>query len=175
MADCRVATDPQSALITYALGSCVALTMYDPVARIGGMLHYMLPDSSLDPAHSNENPFKFADTGIPRLLEDVCALGASKHRLVICAAGAAQIVDDHGVFEIGRRNYLAARRVLWRYGVLLTSEAVGGTDFRTVTLEIGTGRLLVQEAGRRRELKSGTREKEESTWRAFETSQPSVR
>jgi chemotaxis protein CheD len=164
MADCRLATDPGSALITYALGSCIGLTAYDPVARIGGMLHYMLPDSSLDPARGMGNPFKFADTGIPRLLEDVCARGASKRRLVVCAAGAAQILDEHGVFEIGKRNYLAARRLLWKYGVLLTNEAVGGTDFRTITLEIATGRLLVQEAGCHRELRPGARKKGEPTW-----------
>jgi chemotaxis protein CheD len=161
MADCRVTADPRSALVTYALGSCLGLAVYDPVARIGGLLHYMLPDSSLDAAASDWNPFKFADTGIPRLLEDVCELGASKRRLVICAAGAAQILDDNGVFDIGKRNYLGARRLLRKFGLLLMNEAVGGGAFRTVSLEIASGRVVVQEAGCHRELRPGALEKGE--------------
>jgi len=152
MADCRVSADPQSALVTYALGSCLGLTVYDPVARIGGLLHYMLPDSSLDAGGSGWNPFKFADTGIPRLLEDISEQGASTRRLVVCVAGAAQILDDKRLFEIGKRNYLAARRLLWKHGLLPASEAVGGTVFRTVSLEIARGRVVVQEAGRPCEL-----------------------
>lgn len=66
----------------------------------------MLPDSSLDAAGSQSNRFKFAGTGIPRLLEDICEQGASKRRLVICVAGAAQVLDDKRLFEIGERNYL---------------------------------------------------------------------
>ena len=164
MADCRVATDPQSALVTYALGSCLGLTVYDPVARVGGMLHYMLPDSSLDPAAGQSNPFKFADTGIPRLLEETYGLGASKRRLVICAAGAAQILDDNGVFDIGKRNYLAARRLLRRFGLLLMNEAVGGAAVRTVSLEIASGRVVVEEAGCHRELRPGALEKGDQAW-----------
>lgn len=152
MADCRIGAGLDLVLVTYALGSCIGLTMYDPVARIGGLLHFMLPDSRLDPVRSQENPWKFADTGIPLLLDKLCALGASKRRLVVSAAGAAQILDDQGVFEIGKRNYIATRRMLWKHGLLLRSEAIGGGDFRTITLEIETGRLLLQEAGREREL-----------------------
>jgi len=164
--DCRVATNPQSALITYALGSCVGLTVYDPVTRIGGLLHFMLPDSSLDPAGSQWNPFKFADTGISRLLEDVCEQGASKRRLIVCAAGAAETMDDRSLFEIGKRNYLAVRRLLWKFGLLLTGEAVGGTTFRTVSLEIASGRVVVREAGRHREL-SALRKGDQSWHTAF--------
>lgn len=152
MADCRVSADPRSALVTYALGSCLGVTVYDPAARIGGLLHSMLPDSSLDAAGSEWNPFKFADTGIPRLLEDISELGASKRRLVVCVAGAAQILDDQRLFEIGRRNYLAARRLLRKHGLLLASEAVGGAGFRTIWLEVASGQVVVQEAGRHREL-----------------------
>jgi chemotaxis protein CheD len=152
MADCRVDADPKSVLVTYALGSCLGLAVYDPIARVGGLLHYMLPESSLDPAGSLTNPYKSADTGIPWLLEGVWKQGASKHRLVICGAGAAQILDDKDLFEIGKRNYLAARRVLWKRGLLLTSEAVGGNTFRTISLEIASGRVVVQEGGRPREL-----------------------
>jgi len=139
-------------LVTYALGSCIALTMYDPIARIGGLLHFMLPDSSLDSARSTDNPCMFADTGIALLLEKICAQGASKSRLVVCAIGAAQILNGQGLFDIGKRNYLAARRLLWKHRLLLQSEAIGGANSRNVSLEIGTGRLVVEEAGCAQEL-----------------------
>jgi len=164
MADCRIGAGQDSVLITYALGSCIGLTMYDPVVGVGGLLHFMLPDSALDPVRGRENPYMFADTGIPLLLENVCAIGGSKRRLVVCAAGAAQILDDQGLFEIGKRNYLATRRLLWKHGMLLQCEAVGGVACRTVSLEIATGRMVLQEAGRPRELTPGWRTKEEPNW-----------
>jgi chemotaxis protein CheD len=154
VADCQTTADPQLLLITYALGSCVAVVVHDPVAKIGGLLHFMLPDSALDPARSQQNPYKFADAGIPLLLNQVCSQGASKKRLVVWAVGGAQILDDQGVFQIGKRNCLAARRALWKHGLMVSGEAVGGVDFRTVKLEIATGRLLVEEGGRQRELRS---------------------
>jgi chemotaxis protein CheD len=94
----------------------------------------------------------FADTGIPLLLEKVCERGASKRRLVALAAGGAQIMDQEGIFEIGKRNYLVLRRILWKAGLLLQAEAVGGMNSRTVRLEIGSGRLSINEAGAEREL-----------------------
>src|SRR5579871_7073127 len=91
VADCQTTADPQLLLITYALGSCVAVIVYDPVSKVGGLLHFMLPDSALDPARSQENPYKFADAGIPLLLNQVYARGASKKRLLAWAVGGSQI------------------------------------------------------------------------------------
>jgi chemotaxis protein CheD len=153
VADCRTTADTQLLLITYALGSCVAIIVYDPVSKVGGILHFMLPDSAVDPARSQENPYKFADAGIPLLLDQVYSRGASRKRLICWAVGGAQILDEQGVFQIGRRNCLAARRALWKHGVMVSGEAVGGMDFRTVKLEMATGRLLVEEGGRQRELR----------------------
>jgi len=165
MADCGIAADARSRLVTYALGSCIGLALYDPVAAVGGLLHFMLPDSTQFPGKATENPYKFADTGIPLMLDRLCAQGASKKRLIVYMAGGAQILDSEGVFEIGKRNCLAARRVLWKHGLLLAGEAVGGMDFRTVTLEVATGRFMLDEAGRPRELTPAVRKKGESTWR----------
>jgi chemotaxis protein CheD len=152
MADCRVGDEAGQVLATYALGSCIGLAVHDPVARVGGLLHYMLPDSSIDPARAGQDPFRFADTGIPRLLEDVCKRGASKRRLVAAAAGAASMMDPNNVFDIGRRNYQAMRRLLWKAGLLLQAEAIGGDRSRTVYLEIGSGHLWLREEGRQRDL-----------------------
>lgn len=142
-------------LATFALGSCIGLSVYDSVAGVGGLLHYMLPDSSIDPARGHENPYMFADTGIPRLIEQVCARGASKRRLVAHAAGGAQIMDPNNIFDIGKRNHLAVRKILWKAGVLLSGEAVGGGNSRTVRLEIGSGQLWLQEGCGPKQLVAG--------------------
>jgi chemotaxis protein CheD len=152
MADCRVGTVPGQVLVTYALGSCIGLMVHDPAAAVGGMLHFMLPDSGIDSRRGQQNPYMFADTGIGLLLDQVCARGANRRRLVVHAVGGAQILDERGVFDIGKRNYQATRRVLWKAGLLIQGEAVGGTNSRTVRLEIGTGRLWLQEAGVEHEL-----------------------
>jgi chemotaxis protein CheD len=152
MADCRVADVPGQVLATYALGSCIGLAVHDPKANVGGLLHFMLPDSGIDPVRGRENPFMFADTGIPLLLDQVCRKGASRQRLMVHAAGGAQMMDRENVFEIGKRNYLAMRKILWKKGILVHAEAVGGGNSRTVRLQIGSGRVWLQEGGEQREL-----------------------
>jgi chemotaxis protein CheD len=142
--DCQWSSDPGAALITYSLGSCIAVCVYDPAARIGGMLHYMLPDSSIAGPERELSPYRFADTGIPRLFQRMFHLGAEKSRLVVRVAGGAQIMTEHCDRKIGKNNYLALRRILWKAGILVHGEAVGGTAARTVVMEIGTGRLLVR-------------------------------
>lgn len=91
--DCRVSSDPESVLVTYALGSCIAVMIHDPVARVGGLLHFMLPESGMDRAKAQLNPFMFADSGIPLLFHGAYELGAEKRRLVVTAAGGAQMMD----------------------------------------------------------------------------------
>jgi chemotaxis protein CheD len=147
ISDCKVSSDPDCVLLTYALGSCIAVAIHDPVAEVGGLLHYMLPESTLDQSKAADNPYMFADTGIQTLLQDICDRGAIRRRLVVRIAGGAQIVDGHQLFQIGRRNYLAARKLLWKAGLLVAAEAVGGEVSRTVRLEVKTGRTWVREGG----------------------------
>lgn len=145
--DCRVSNDPQASIVTYALGSCIAVMIHDAVAGVGGMLHFMLPESSLDPAKAEKNPFQFADTGIPTLFRTAYQLGADKKRLKVTVAGGAQIMDPQGTFAIGKRNCLAMKKILWKAGVLIQGEYVGGEVSRTVRLEIASGKILMREAG----------------------------
>lgn len=145
--DCAVSNDPECVLVTHALGSCIGLLIHDPVARVGGLLHYMLPDSGIDAGKASRNPYMFADTGIPRLFHQCYELGAEKGRLIVRAAGAAQVMDPTGVFSIGKRNHQALRRILWKAGVLLQGEETGGFSSRTVRLEIATGRMWCRSAG----------------------------
>ena len=159
-----MARSPEQVLATYALGSCIGLSVYDPKAAVGGMLHYMLPDSTIDPARSRENPFMLADTGIPKLVEQVCGLGASRRRLLAHAAGGASMMDPQAVFDIGKRNYLALRKILWKADILLAGEAVGGSNSRTIRLEIGSGRLWLQENGKQKELVPSFPQKGVNQW-----------
>jgi chemotaxis protein CheD len=147
MADCQIGKSPDQVLVTYALGSCIAVAIHDPVAGVGGMLHYMLPESAISPAKASENPYMFADTGIPLLFRRAYEYGAEKHRMAVWVTGGAQVMDSEGIFHIGKRNYLALRKILWKAGVLVQGEDVGGNASRTVRLEVGSGRFWMRAPG----------------------------
>ena len=143
--DCRVSADPHADIVTYALGSCIAVAIWDPVAKVGGLLHFMLPDSSVDRiSGGRENPYRYADTGTPLLFRTAYHQGAEKRRLLVRLAGGAAVVDDEGVFNIGKRNYAALRKILWKAGVMVHGEDVGGSNSRTVRLEVGTGKFFIR-------------------------------
>ncbi len=145
--DCQVSADKNEVLVTYGLGSCIGLAIWDPVSRVGGLLHFMLPESSGDPQKAAANPFLYADTGIPLLFKTAYRYGADKKRMVVRVAGGAQVLDGEGVFNIGKRNYLSLKKIFWKAGVLIHAEEVGGSVSRTLRLEVDSGKLLVQEAG----------------------------
>lgn len=147
VADMKVSQQPGSMLITYSLGSCIGVAVYDPVARVGGLLHFMLPESQIDPEKARRNPWMFADTGIPLLFKEVYKYGAEKGRLIVKVAGGSQIMDDKGFFNIGKRNYAAMRKIFWRNNVLIKAEAVGGMNNRTVRLEMATGKVWLKSSG----------------------------
>lgn len=150
----EVSRDPDALIVTYALGSCVAVMLHDPVARVSGMVHYMLPESSMSGDKSNLRPWMFADTGISCLLRATLEQGADKRRLVIFAAGGAQVMHDNSMFNIGKRNCLALRKALWKCGLVAHAEETGGTAPRTVRMEVGSGRVWLQSPGEeQREMK----------------------
>jgi chemotaxis protein CheD len=131
-------------LVTFALGSCVAVILYDPCCLAGGMIHYMLPLSSTNPEKAKLKPAMFADTGVPLLFHAMYDLGCKKDDLVVKVAGGGQAFDDHGIFEIGKRNLTVLRRMLWKTNVLVSAEDVGGQKSRTVRLDIRTGHCVVK-------------------------------
>ena len=147
VSDARVSADPQEVIVTYSLGSCIAVAAYDPVRKIGGMLHYQLPTSTLDAARAQQNPCMFADTGIAYLLGELNGLGAEKRRLKVKIAGGAEMLNDKGLFSIGRRNHTAIRKLLWQHGLMLESEQVGGNAPRTLYLHITDGSTLIKSSG----------------------------
>ena len=144
----KVSGDPDSMIITYSLGSCIGMAIYDPVARIGGILHFMLPESSLDQAKAQKNPYMFADTGIPYLFKTAYGLGAKKQRMKVIVVGGAEILDQKGFFNIGKRNYMAAKKMLWKNNVIIDFEDVGGTVNRTVKLAVKNGQTWLKISGK---------------------------
>jgi chemotaxis protein CheD len=130
-------------IVTHALGSCVAVCLWDPDRRIAGLIHVLLPESRINPQRASEQPAAFADSGIPLLFQAAYKLGALKSRLRVRLVGGAEVAGEGGAFNIGRRNLLAAKNVLWRNGVLIDKEEVGGRTVRTVHLNVLDGRLDV--------------------------------
>jgi len=147
VADCHVTGDASSVLVTYALGSCVGVSIYDPVARVGGLLHFMLPAAPTGAAEDGKNPYMFADSGIPMLFHEAYEKGAQKKRLRVRVAGGAQIMDDTGVFNIGQRNCLAMRKIFWKAGVMLHAEETGGNTARTMRFDLASGRIFLRSPG----------------------------
>ncbi len=147
VADMKTSNQTTDSIVTYSLGSCIGLVVYDPFAKAGGILHYMLPDSSIDDTKAKTKPFMFADTGIPRLFKETYTLGAKKTRMKVFIAGGAEILDQQGFFNIGKRNYMALKKMLFRNNVLIEKQAVGGNVNRTVRLEIATGHIFVKTSG----------------------------
>jgi chemotaxis protein CheD len=154
IADCQASKDRNSTLVTYALGSCVGIGVFDPAASVGGLLHVLLPESSLDAEKAAKNPSMFADTGVAYLLNRCQEMGASKARLRVWLAGGSAVMDTRGVFNIGKRNQLAVRKALWKAGLLTLNEDLGGQGSRTVRLELATGTFWVRAAGADQELKA---------------------
>ena len=144
MADYKVGRAP-STLISYGLGSCIGISLYDPQRKIGGLLHIMLPDSTQ--ARTSDNPAKFADTGIPLMINDVIALGASRARLVAKIAGGAQMFafsNATDIMRVGTRNAETCKQILKRNGIRVIAEDTGGNYGRTVSIDLSTGSYKVK-------------------------------
>lgn len=146
ISDYQVTDAVDDVLVTYALGSCIAVVVYDPVHKVGGMIHYMLPQSSVAPDKALVKPAMFADTGVPLLFHTMYDRGCSKKQLVVKVVGGSKLYEDNGTFDIGRRNYVIVRQMLWKAGVIISAEDVAGAKSRTTKLYIDSGRVTVRSA-----------------------------
>lgn len=149
IADLSVSRDRDMVLATHALGSCLGITLWDPEAGVGGLLHVMLPDSGLDPQRARANPERFVDTGVPLLFHRCYDLGARKDRIEVRVAGGASMrqTGRQDLFMTGKRNVLALRQILWKNGVFLRRADVGGSRSRSLFLHLDAGELLVKSDG----------------------------
>jgi len=144
IADMKVSADPQTTLVTYALGSCIAIMLYDPRQRVGGMLHFLLPELPDNDSGQQKSPLAYANTGFEILLEQVLELGGLKQHLIAKAVGGAQLLGQTNIMDIGRDNYQALLKVLKQHGISLSGEDVGGDYSRTAMLEIDSGTVTIR-------------------------------
>jgi chemotaxis protein CheD len=152
ISDMRVSSCAGDILVTYSLGSCVGLSLYDPVARVGGLVHCMLPLSRIDKAKARQRPCMFTDTGVVALLQGMLEHGARRKRLIAKVAGACSLLDEKKLFRIGERNYTVLRKVLWKNNLLIEAADVRGTKPRTMYLFMKDGRTVIRSSGQEVEL-----------------------
>jgi chemotaxis protein CheD len=148
ISDMKASADPASMLITHSLGSCIGLVGYDPQAGVGALLHFQLPDSANHGKRAQENPFMFADTGIPLFLQVLARMGAHKGRIVVGMFGGANMLDDNELFKIGTKNARATKKILWQHSISILHEDVGGASSRTISLELATGLIGLRRDGK---------------------------
>lgn len=152
LAELAVSNNPGVILTTYSLGSCLGVAIYDPVVKVGGLLHAMLPDSSIDPAKAAAQPGMFLDTGLAALLREAGEMRADKRRLLIYVVGGAQIMDDNNVFNIGGRNCRAFGDYLRKENLQAKAQQVGGHVNRTMYFSVQTGRVTLKVSGLQNEI-----------------------
>jgi chemotaxis protein CheD len=152
MSDAQISRDPAVVLATYSLGSCIAVCLYDPQICAGGMLHYQLPESKMDDQRAKQKPLMFADTGMECMISRLIALGANKKQLHAKIAGGAAMENGPKGFDVGKRNHLAIRKILWKHGMLIEAEDVGGSSPRNMYLNIETGEVTIRTIGLEKRL-----------------------
>jgi chemotaxis protein CheD len=154
VADMKISGDDPDMLITYALGSCLGITVYDFRLKRAGLLHCMLPDSSIDRNKAAGNPCLYVDSGMKILLNDFYRNGSSKNNLIIRVAGgsSSKVNDEEDFFKIGHRNFVSLRKYLWNEGLMLKAYDIGGYGSRTVTLEVENGKMLIKSKGSLKQL-----------------------
>ncbi len=152
--DAGVSSDRDAVLVTHALGSCLGVVLHDPVARVAGLFHPMLPHAREVSDRLADRPYACVDTGFPIFYQQVLKAGGRRERLVTKVAGGSRMFGtekpDH--FDIGRRNFIALRKALWKAGLLIKAECTGQGQAQTVFVHVDSGRVLVAAAGETREL-----------------------
>ncbi len=145
VSDLKVSNNINDIIITHALGSCLGITAYDSVAKVGGMVHVMLPLSKADPQKAAMKPAMYVDTGFSLLLKEVYKLGAQKRNLEINVAGGASMKQNAGedYFKIGQRNFTTFRKLLWKNDFIIANQQVGGSISRTMVLEMNSGLVTI--------------------------------
>lgn len=143
-----ISSEPADSIKTFALGSCVAAILGDSSLGIVGMIHVALPEASIDPERARVMPGYFADAGLPLMIEEMKRRGATRAHAWVKLAGGASMLDPGGIFDIGKRNVMAVKRVLWKSSLGPLAEDVGGEISRTVTVTVVDGAVLLSSNGK---------------------------
>jgi chemotaxis protein CheD len=152
IADLKYSNKSDDSFITYSLGSCIGMTLYDPNLKVGGMIHFMLASSKTNPEKAKNKPGMFADTGIDLLLEKITKFGANKRRLDVKIAGAANVLVNCKIFDIVKNNLTAVRKILWKNGLVISGSDVGGNRPRTMFFSLKDGSVKIKSDGVIKEL-----------------------
>lgn len=139
-----VSNNTQVILSTYALGSCIGVIAFDPLVKAAGILHLMLPESSISPDKAARQPAMFADTGLPAFFKALTGLRADRSRLRLFVAGGASVIAGSDPFRIGERNARTTLDYLARQGYTVRRTEIGGAVNRTVHLEVNTGSVTLK-------------------------------
>jgi chemotaxis protein CheD len=144
----KISRNPAETLVAFSIGSGIAVSIYDPATRTGGMLSFVLPDSlTMLPEKVERYPYMFADTGLPALLEAFRDIGGKTENIKIVIAGGAQIMDQKAEFNIGLKNHQAVTEFFVNENLSIDHEDVGGISRRTLSLDIGSGCNIIQTLG----------------------------
>jgi len=147
MADVAVVQNQSLIFCTPPLGACLAVTIFDPVAKVAGVLNGMLPESSIDRDRAARRPGMFFDTGITDLLARAAEMNADAGRLIVCVAGGARILDETSYFNIGNRNFEVIAQLLNRAGFTIAAQDVGGLTNRALQMNAATGEVRLKLSG----------------------------
>ncbi len=148
--DYGASNNPGDEVKTFALGSCVSVIFLDPKTRTVGMAHVALPDSTINKNKAADKPGYFADTAIPALLADMAQFGCDKRGkgLIVKLCGGANVMDTNDTFQIGKRNALTIKKILWSYGMGAVAEDLGGNFSRTVAVSVSAGQVTISSPGK---------------------------
>jgi len=144
LADMKIAQVP-ARLVTRGLGSCLGITIYDPIKKIGAMAHAMLPD--IDKARIKSNPARFVNAVIKKAVEELEKLGCSRSRLVAKLFGGAHMftfIAPDSILNVGGKNIEVAEAVLKELGIKIAAQEIGGTFGRTIELNLENGKVMVR-------------------------------
>ncbi len=139
-----ISNNENDTIKTFALGSCVAVTVYSPLKNVAGMVHIVLPSSDLSSDDSNTRPCYYATTAVPFLINKICSeFGCLKGGLKIELFGGAKSVRDNDVFKIGQRNIETVKKILNDLNLVYSATETGGTYSRTLEMDVATGKVKV--------------------------------
>ena len=144
IAEIAISDSPDDVIVTYSLGSCLGVTIWDPVSGVGGLAHFVLPISKDHAERASERPGMFVDTGFVHLIKTFEERGGNRNRAVIKLAGAANAIAATARFAIGKRNYAVFCRLLMKNGLEVHGEDVGGSIPRTLLLHMADGRTVMK-------------------------------
>jgi chemotaxis protein CheD len=151
ISDMKFSTRAEDVIVTHSLGSCLGVTAYDKVLRIGAMVHCLLPLASASPDKAQANPHMFVSSSVPAMVKLLFKLGATKNNLIFKCAGGANMRGDT-MFNTGSRNFEALDNLLKKNAIVLAGQEVGGSIPRTMSLHLDTGRVMVRTYGEEHEI-----------------------